>query len=136
MEEFLEKFISIKRDVVGEKGPFALFGLFERESLPNRWDVVISAPWVDEYSVEDYGYFADKINSKLTTPQEVVQLSRIVLLNPTECFVKDVIKRFGSVNDGIKESANENFCGISIRRAYVIASDPVAALRAGSVANV
>ena len=63
--EFTEKFAELESHIAEEKGPFALFALFMREDAPDRWDLIVSAPWAgdDKRSVVDY--FVSQIKSRL-----------------------------------------------------------------------
>ncbi len=62
-KKLIEKLISIENEIAGEKGPFLLFGLFEREDSPNMWDIVVSSPWIDKNRRKTSEYIIDKINS-------------------------------------------------------------------------
>ena len=106
-----------------EKGAFVLFGLFERTDMPNRWDVVVSATWLDSNSIENYSYIADKITAKLTS-EEISNVTRIVALNPSDGFVQDVLDKLNHIHGkqgGVKEIAG-TFFGVEIKNAYVITS--------------
>lgn len=48
--EFPTKLGRLEAKVSAQKGPFALFALFMREDVPDRWDLVISAPWISDKS--------------------------------------------------------------------------------------
>lgn len=121
-DEVIEKFISIEKEAAEEKGSFVLFGLFEREDTPNMWDVVISASWLDVKKKENYDYFARKITAKLG-PQEVVMLSRIVLLAPSEPFVVRVTSAITAEHNNPRFT-NSIFNGVFIKDAYIISSKP------------
>lgn len=121
-DEVIEKFRSIEKEAAEEKGSFVLFGLFEREDTPNMWDVVISASWLDVKKKENYDYFARKITAKLN-PQEVVMLSRIVLLTPSEPFVERVTSAIKTKHNNPR-FINCMFNGVFIKDAYIISSKP------------
>jgi hypothetical protein len=123
IDKIVEKFQIIIREISQEKGPFILFGLFEREDLVGRWDVVVSAPWLNMNSKEDFDYIADKIRSKLNN-QEIMLLTRIIPLLPFDQFVKAVTSAI-NISDGSSEIINSNFFGIQIRHAYVFVSKPI-----------
>jgi hypothetical protein len=101
IDKIVEKFQIIIREISQEKGPFILFGLFEREDLVGRWDVVVSAPWLNMNSKEDFDYIADKIRSKLNN-QEIMLLTRIIPLLPFDQFVKAVTSAI-NISDGSSE---------------------------------
>jgi len=122
----IEKFISLEKEMADEKGGFVLFGLFLREEAPNRWDVVISAPWFGENKNEPLNFIVQKFTSKLEE-QELIMLSRIVLLDPSEEFVKEVVDSVDSVEHGNLELVNYVFYGMDMKRAHIITSKQDAA---------
>lgn len=121
MKKTIEKFISLEKEMADEKGGFVLFGLFLREEAPNRWDVVISAPWFGENKNEPLNFIVKTFTSKLEE-QELVILSRIVLLDPWEDFVKEVHGSVASVEHGNLELVNYVFNGMDMKRAHIITS--------------
>lgn len=120
MKKIIEKFISIEKELADEKGSFVLFALFEREDALDKQDVVISAPWLGENKKETLRFIIDKINSKLTS-EELIQLSRVVLLEPTNNLVKDVNSVI-NIERGNVELVDYVFNGIPIKHARIITS--------------
>lgn len=45
-----DKFREAEEKVARQRGGFTLFGLFELEDLPGRWDLVAAAPWLEASS--------------------------------------------------------------------------------------
>ena len=43
--EITEKFTELESSIAAENGPFAFFALFMREEVPDRWDLMVAAPW-------------------------------------------------------------------------------------------
>ena len=125
MKKIIEKFISLEKEVADERGNFVLFGLFLREDAPNRWDVVISAPWLGENKKEPLNFIVRKVTSKIE-PQELVMLSGIVLLEPSEDFVKSVNSDI-RVEHGNAEFVNYVFNGMAMKRAHIVTSKQDAA---------
>lgn len=121
MKKIIEKFISIEEELADEKGSFVLFALFEREdALLDKQDVVISASWLGENKKETLRFIVDKINSKLTS-EELIRLSRVVLLEPTNDLVNDVNNTI-YVEHGNVELVDYTFNGIPIKHARIITS--------------
>ena len=118
--------MSLEKEIADEKGSFALFGLFLREESPNRWDVVISAPWLGGYKKEKLNFIVPKLTSKLEE-QELIMLSRIVLLDLSEDFVKEVNSSVNSIEHGNLELVNYVFNGMAMKRAHIITSKQDAA---------
>ena len=76
----LEKLRLVMDEVTEEKGPFTLFGLFLREDAPNKWDLVVSAPWLEHGKLKALGEFAEKLAVGVGE-QAVMELSRIVTVS-------------------------------------------------------
>ena len=65
MKQVAEKLRNMERQVAEEKGPVSLFGLFLREGAPDKWDLVVSAPWIDENKEAGLAYPAKSLRSAL-----------------------------------------------------------------------
>jgi hypothetical protein len=122
MTEFINKFKAIEREIADERGGIVLFGLFEREDLPGKWDVVISAPWVRENWPEALDYVIGIAHSRLTR-EEIISVSKYVLLRPSEEFVRE-LNKIVHVEHGLAELRDLVVNGMAMTRAYVITSRP------------
>src|SRR2546425_8819756 len=89
MNELLDKFIAIEKQIAEERGGLSLFALFLREDAENKWDVVVSAPWFGEDQKTVFEYIVEKIRSRLD-PSELLTLSRIILIEPEDESLKAV----------------------------------------------
>ncbi|MGB0385934.1 MAG: hypothetical protein ACPGWR_14030 [Ardenticatenaceae bacterium] len=121
-KKLLQKFVALERDLVAQKGRFLLFALFLREYAPNRWDFVVSAPWLKGDKLTIYRYFATHLQSRLE-PEEMVMLARIVLIdkdNPGLEAVHDAV----TVEHGLVQIWNREYFGLQMERAYIITSTP------------
>ena len=64
MKEIIKKLIRLETTVASEKGPFDLFALFSTdEEVEDRWDLVISATWIGEESLQALEYLTKKLHS-------------------------------------------------------------------------
>ncbi len=121
----VQHFIKLERDISDKKGDFTLFALFAREDLPDRWDLVVAAPWVRSQE-EGAKYFVEEIQKKLGSPVLNV-LSRIVFVQPTDPPVR-AINAAMQVQHGQAEIRDSNFFGVPIKHAFIITSrSPVSA---------
>ena len=121
MKTLAEKFAQIERRVAAEKGEFSLFALFLREDAPgDQWDVIVAAPWIGEDKKEALQLLAAEIKSHLRT-QDVVKLSRMVLLDPEDASVRDFNEAV-QVEHGSVELRDREIFGLPIRHAYIITS--------------
>ena len=121
MRKIIEKFIDLEKKLADEKGDFVLFALFQREESPHWLDVVISAPWIRKNKDKALMFMTEKIQSILT-PEEMVKLSMVVILSPTEPFVREVTSDF-QVEHGNVEFTYREFNGMLMKHAYIITSN-------------
>lgn len=120
MKDLADKIANVEREIAKEKGPFALFALFLREDAPDRWDLVISAPWAGEDKRETLNYLVAEIKSHLK-PEDLISLSRIVVVEPSDEPVR-AINRAIDVEHGKVEVKDSQFFGLPIKHAYIITS--------------
>ena len=126
--EIPRKFAQLESDVAAERGDFALFALFLREDVPDRWDLIVSAPWVSDQKAA-LGFLVDKIKSDLG-PGELTQLSRIVFVDPADPAVQN-LNRTIQVEHGSVEVKDSNFFGLAVKHAFIITSKRPQATVAG-----
>lgn len=115
-----EKFARLESQIAHEKGDFTLFALFLREDVPDRWDLIVSAPWVGEDKESAVSYLVGQIKSKLGE-QDLTSLSRIVLIDPEDVAVQN-LNRAIQVEHGNVEVRDSNFSGLAIKHAHIITS--------------
>ena len=117
MNELTAKIRDVEREIAEHKGPLNLFGFFEREDVYDRWDVVLAAPWAkdDEPTVR---YVIDVLKKHLE-PSEMVRLSRIVVLEPTEDPVKSLTEAYEVEHGQVRLTDPEEF-NLPVRRGYII----------------
>jgi hypothetical protein len=118
MKQLVEKLVTLERGISAERGAFVLFALFLREDSPNRWDLVVAAPWLKTDKKESWDYVANQLQSRLT-PQELVSLSRIVLIDEDNPALEAIYKAI-KIEHSIAEIKNCNFFRLSIKHAYII----------------
>ena len=121
MKQTIEKLASLERDIATEKGEFSLFGAFFREEAEDKWDLLVSASWLDTNKRESLEYLVNQLRPRLDM-QELLSLSRIVLLekdNP----VLEAIHSEVRVRHGMAEIKDSTFSGIPIKHAFVITSE-------------
>src|SRR5690554_3830092 len=101
MTELVKKFRKIESLLSEEKGEFNLFALFLRDGSANKWDLLVSADWIEGNKPESLQIINEKIQEYLEK-KELLKLSRIVLIdedNPAlETFYRTI-----SVEHGNKE---------------------------------
>jgi hypothetical protein len=116
----IEKFARLEAEIAQEKGDFTFFALFMREDVPDRWDLIVSAPWVGEDKQGAVDYLVAQIKSRLGK-EHLICLSRIVPADPDHVAVQD-LNRAIHVEHGNVEVNDRNFFGLAIKRAHIITS--------------
>src|SRR5205085_2659129 len=104
-----------------------------REGVEDRWDLLVSASWLDRDKAAGRRYLTRKLNGKLSD-REIVELSRIVILETTDLGLRKLLSEI-SVDDGeIRELKNLQFAGQSLSRAIIFEAKPAtfAAMRRGA----
>jgi hypothetical protein len=100
-----------------EHGPFVLAGLFMREDSPGRWDLVVSAPWLQRGKLVALGEFAKHLSDNLGQ-EEVFSLSRIVTLNRTDPALQRILREVGTITRPV-EKVGHNLFGLPLEQAYI-----------------
>ena len=104
--------------IEAERGPFLLAGLFMREDSPSRWDLVVSAPWLQRGKLVALGDFVKHLSDALGQ-EEVMSLSRIVTLNRKDPALKRILQELGPIARPV-EKAGHNLFGLPLEHAYVL----------------
>jgi hypothetical protein len=120
MKEITEKLRSLEQNISEEKGSFLLFALFLREDAPDRWDLLVAAPWIPKNKNTALKYFSNKLVQTLSQ-KELLKLSRIAIIEPDEPALS-AIQQAMHVEHGLAEIKDSNFFGLQIKHAYIITS--------------
>ena len=105
-------------EVSAEKGEFTFFGLFLREEAQDKWDLLVSAPWLEEGKLKALGEFVEKAAS-IIGEEDFLLLSRIVTLNYDDPNLKKILETV-HVDGSPLELRDTNFFGVEIKRAYIL----------------
>ena len=120
MKEILQKLTAIEKETSAERGEYNLFALFLREDSSNKWDILVSANWINKNKENALKYLAQKIQ-KAFTPEELFQISRIVIIEENNPALP-VLQQAVSIVHGAAEIKDSNFFGLQIKHAYLITS--------------
>lgn len=101
-----------------QNGSFWLFALLERAESPEKWDLIAVAPWLQEESRESLYDITEPIGKKLNET-ELLQLSRIIVLNPDNPVVHHLTSTFGHKH-AFSHIENTVINGMAVRRAVII----------------
>jgi hypothetical protein len=122
MKEILEKLKSIVLSLEKEHGPILIFALFLGEDSPEQWDVVVSASWLSSSELSDYKTITSKIQEVMTS-SELMQFSRVVILDADDSVVSFLQESFSVTNGHIQEVSVEVLAErfkFTIKRAYLL----------------
>lgn len=123
MKETLAKLKAILHDLEKKHGPILVLALFSRLDSPERWDLVVAAPWLDSAGANSYKLITTKIQNLLSS-EEIIQLSRVVILDADDPVVSFLQDNYNVPNGSMKAIDNcEPFTqrfNFTVRRAYLL----------------
>jgi hypothetical protein len=124
MNEIIEKIKSLIKDLEQEYGLLLICALFLRDGDLEKWDIIISASWLNPSEMQSYKIVSSKLQKSLSDT-ELVQFSRIVILNTDDPVVSYLQGLETISNGGYKElradELSEKF-KFTIKRAYLLRS--------------
>lgn len=100
MSDFFDKLAELHDRIEQERGPFQVFGLFEREEAPGRWDLLVAAPWMTDHQLESVRFLFSTIRDHLGR-EEWPSIEHIVAMDLQDRFLdglKAIRARDGSVS--------------------------------------
>ncbi len=124
MKETIDKLKILIKELESEHGSLLIFALFLREEPLEKWDIIISAKWLNSKEMSAYKIISSKLQEVLKD-SELVQFSRIVLLEQDDPVVSFLLDLETIKNGGYKELSTEELSdkfGFAIKRAYLLRS--------------
>ena len=124
MKEAIEKIKEAIASLESEKGSLLICVLFLREDPLEKWDVVVSATWLDPKEMQSYKIVSSKLQEFLND-SELLQFSRIVLLDQNDPIVSYLQCLATIDNGGFKELEKDELSEkfkFTIKRAYLLRS--------------
>jgi hypothetical protein len=112
-----KKLLSAMDAISEEKGPFDLFGLFLREDATNRWDLVVSAPWIEDGRLKSFSELVALL-AKHIGKKEMKELSRVVSVNADDPALAAVTRAF-SIERGTIEVKDSMLFGMLVKHAFI-----------------
>lgn len=122
MNTILNKLKRVVLDLEKEHGFIYVFALFLRVDPIERWDVVLSASWLNPNELSSYDLIASKIQGALDT-NEQVQLARIVILDPSDLnvsFLQNLASVVNGKTDEVPGDLLSDKFGFTIKRAFLL----------------
>lgn len=120
MKELIGKFIELEQKISVAKGDFTFFALFLREDAPDKWDLLVAAPWIELGKREALLFIAQHLQTAFQ-PEELTQLSRIVLVELDNPALQAITQNL-DVTRAVIDVNESNLFGLQIKQAVIITS--------------
>ena len=124
MIEKIEKLKAAIQGLEKEHGPLLICALFLRDDALGRWDVVISASWLNSSKMSSYEILAEGLK-KFLSDSDLVHFSHIVILDEDDPTISYLLDLETIKNGGYKElsadTLSERF-KFPIKKAYLLRS--------------
>src|ERR1044072_8186010 len=118
------KYAQIRDEILAEKGELTLFALFLREGVEDRWDLIVSAPWLERDEAAGLKYVTKKLVSKLSE-RELLEVSRVVIMNQADPALRKLLRVVVDESD-VHEFENIDFGNLSLDRAVIFGTHSLA----------
>ncbi|PYQ54614.1 MAG: hypothetical protein DMF78_05255 [Acidobacteria bacterium] len=110
--------------IEARRGPFLLVGLFLREESPGPWDLVVSAPWLEDRKLRTLDALV-KYLSEAAGKDFIQDLSRIVTLDAHSDVVRSVLAETRRASLPLHKVGRDLF-GLPVEEAYVLRAQTAA----------
>ena len=87
MSNLVDKLLDFQRHIAAQKGDFHVFALVMRDAESARWDLVVSAAWLQEPGRPGVDAISQFLSNALTS-DELLELGRVVVLSQDNPLVK------------------------------------------------
>ncbi len=121
MRVIAEKLRNLERELKADRGPFAYFALVRDGEAPDRWDLVVSAPWISANPMEGIRLIAEQLKKRLAL-QELLSISKIVPLEEGNPYLEASRSLFSGVDGDLAEMRGDIVNGILLADSYLITS--------------
>lgn len=119
MNSLAQKMTIVEQELTTQYGDFTLFALFLRENSPRLWDVMVSAPWIDQNREAGLNIVVNKINACLKK-EEILMLSHIVIVEHNHPELHELDRFNFAQSSQLIEVKDENLLGQDIKQAFFI----------------
>jgi len=106
------------RHIASQKGAFTLFALFRREDGLGKWDLIVSAPWLEGANLETRGELVDLL-AKSIGRKSLVQLARVEPIPSKNPTIKFILKNY-PIEDGELRIPTAGLFGLQIEEGIIL----------------
>lgn len=103
-----------------------------RENSPERWDLVVSAPWLESGKLKALGGFVKEMSDAFGQ-DAVMSFSRIVTLNQDDLALQTILAETGPVKK-LLEKQGQSLFGLPVERAVILRAEQPKAPNRGTEA--
>ena len=119
LKETLERLQKAERRIAEERGDFVMFALLHRkDGLWDIWDVVFSAPWVDEIRPWQAYEIMDRELKKDLLIEDFHRFARYVVVPTDSDWIEEFAESY-TVEHGRKMFRNREFLERDIRQGFI-----------------
>lgn len=119
MKDIVEKLRRVEMRIARERGPVNLFAWFLRDGAPDRWDLMVAAPWATRQERGDaMEYIVEQLKKELAD-RDMVYISQIAVI-PNDFEDLEELYEEHPVEHGKVIMRNFDFGLQSVRKAYII----------------
>jgi hypothetical protein len=121
----LSKLRDAMNSIAGQKGDFALFGLFMRADSPGRWDLVVAAPWLEVGKLKGLAELVGLLEDQLGE-REARGFAKIVTLKPSSPEIRAELAML-NIDGPEKRFYNATLFGADVEEAVILRAKPLRA---------
>ena len=105
-------------EIAAKKGDFILFALFRRADGLGRWDLVVSAPWLEGGRLKALSELVDLIARSIGR-KRLSELARVEAVPGDDPTVKSILDSL-PVDDDERRIQNTDFFGLQMEEAIIL----------------
>jgi hypothetical protein len=107
-------------EIAAKKGDFTLFALFKRADGLGRWDLVVSAPWLEGGKLKVLSELVDLV-AKSMGRKRLTELARVETVPGDDPTVKSILDSLPVDDDDTERRIqNVDFFGLQIEEAIIV----------------
>ena len=123
-ENLVQRLKAAEEDISLAEGPFVLFALAERDEAPGKWDLLVSAEWLD-INRKGIDQMVDALKPYLE-PADWRHLASITPLSSSMEYVQWIAHKYGFQHH-VLEVTNTFWDGVFVSHAFLITADKLPA---------
>jgi len=105
-------------EIAAKKGDFILFALFRRANGLGKWDLVVSAPWLESDTLKVLSELTERL-AKSMGRAALAQLARVEIIPSDNPTVKYILKNI-PVDDGEHHIRNTELFGLEMDEGIIL----------------